>query len=98
MKRSFAYFLVAAILSAMLCGCGMEDGIIYDSPLPTEAVTPLPTLRPEVSPAATADVGTDGDMTPGRNGPDTDGSSSVSSTSGSAVNDAYTTSSGQKSR
>lgn len=81
MKRFFACLTIAALLAAALCGCGMEDGIIYDNPTPTEAVTPMPTLKPEVRPEATNDAGGFNDMEPGRNGPDTDGSSSVSGTS-----------------
>ena len=74
MKQSFVYFLITAMVSALLCGCRMEDGIIYDSPFPTEAVTPLPTLRPELSPDATADAGTVVGRESGKNDPDTESS------------------------
>ena len=91
MKRSFAYFLIAAVMSALLCGCGMEDGIIYDNPTPTQAVTPMPTLRPEVSPESTNDANTANNTEPGRNGPGTDGSSSVAGTSDSTSSGSNTT-------
>ena len=57
MKRSFAYLVLALLLSVVLSACGgtMESGNVTASPWPEATVPPMPTATPIVSAAPSPD-------------------------------------------
>ena len=57
MKRSFAYLVLALILSLLLCACGdtMEHGNITASPWPDVTTPVLPTPTAMISPSPIPD-------------------------------------------
>ena len=69
MKKFFAYLLIALMMAAMLCGCGMDskDGVVGSSPRPTEDMDIIPSMRPDVSPTIIPEAETTADVNSGKN-------------------------------
>ena len=72
MKRSFAYLILALLLSLLLCACGdtAGRGNVTASPWPDLTVPPMPTPTPELSVSPMPDFSMNNDTTGSDTGAD----------------------------
>lgn len=84
MKRSFAYLVLALMLSVLLCACGdtLEHGSVTSSPWPdvTTPIMPTPTADFSVSPIP--DFGIGNEMTENDNTVNNDAGTTGNDTTG----------------